>query len=345
MEVECVRYGIWRHTYIHTYLYRYAYMHPGMIKGAMNNTTNLFVLLIVILFIFPATAIRYVQAATENSQESSNTGNGQENSSSSTGNEQQQSSSTTENSQQSNNTGNEQQQSNNTGNAQEMPGATSPSGSTANATSPSGSTANATSPSGSTASNNTGITQQKSNNTGITQQKSNNTLPYSNINTTNNNDIYYHHPPMDLKDMVLAVHNRERAAVGVPPLSWNDELAAHAKVWAEYVAKVGKLVHCFMVQGCTNQTGPPWPNSEGENIASEGHMYTLQGQPIAHGMQGWIAEKPIKHWLQMVSRTAKYVGCGTASGGPNDWRGWDILDCRYSPPGIDVTVGGQHYTQ
>ena len=52
-----------------------------MIKGTLNRTTNLFVFLIVISFIFPATAIRYAQAATENSQESNITGSGQENSS------------------------------------------------------------------------------------------------------------------------------------------------------------------------------------------------------------------------------------------------------------------------
>ena len=46
----------------------------------MNKTTNLFVLLIVISFILPATAIRYAQAATENSQESNGPGNGQESS-------------------------------------------------------------------------------------------------------------------------------------------------------------------------------------------------------------------------------------------------------------------------
>ena len=32
---------------------------------------------------------------------------------------------------------------------------------------------------------------------------------------------------------ILAVHNRERAAVGVPPLVWSDNLAADAKVWAD----------------------------------------------------------------------------------------------------------------
>ena len=92
----------------------------GMIKGTMNRTTNLFVLLIVISFIFPATAIRYAQAATENSQESNSTGNGQE-TGSSTGNEQESGSSSTGNGQESgsSSTGNEQQQSSSTGNGQE----------------------------------------------------------------------------------------------------------------------------------------------------------------------------------------------------------------------------------
>ncbi len=95
----------------------------------MNRTTNLFVLLIVISFILPATAIRYAQAATEKSQDSSSTGNedqqnnstgsGQESSSSNTGSGQESSSSNTGNAQENNNTGNEQQQSSNTGNAQE----------------------------------------------------------------------------------------------------------------------------------------------------------------------------------------------------------------------------------
>ena len=47
---------------------------------------------------------------------------------------------------------------------------------------------------------------------------------------TCNNDIY--NGSGDLKDMVLAVHNRERAAVGVPPLVWSDTLAADAQDWA-----------------------------------------------------------------------------------------------------------------
>ena len=41
----------------------------------------------------------------------------------------------------------------------------------------------------------------------------------------------------------LAVHNRERAAVGVPPLVWSDKLAADAQVWADHMATTGQIAH------------------------------------------------------------------------------------------------------
>jgi hypothetical protein len=210
--------------------------------------------------------------------------------------------------------------------------------------------------------NNTGFGQPQSNNTGNAQQ-SNSTLPYHNVNTTNaycdscNNDIYY--GKMNFANMVLAVHNRERAAVGVPPLVWNDTAAAHAKDWAEWNAKHGKLLHCIFypnwkdIESCTHH--------EGENLASgwahaweivhhtppPGHNTTV---PIAQNVQGWIAEKNYfqgrpsatgttvtGHYLQMISRDTKSVGCGTAT---NITSTRDVLSCRYYPPGINVTGVG-----
>ena len=47
----------------------------------------------------------------------------------------------------------------------------------------------------------------------------------------------------DFVNTILAVHNRERAAVGVPPLVWSDKLAADAKTWAEHLAATGKFEH------------------------------------------------------------------------------------------------------
>jgi uncharacterized protein YkwD len=147
---------------------------------------------------------------------------------------------------------------------------------------------------------------------------------------TCNNDIYY--GGGDLASMVLAVHNRERAAVGVPPLVWNDTLAAGAKTWAEHLATL-KVID----QSNAHSSGYVPEYKYGESIATGGHNTTV---PVAQNMQSWVAEKNnyqggpitatnaggISHYTMMVWRTTTSVGCGTASGGPTD-----ILVCRYSP--------------
>jgi Cysteine-rich secretory protein family len=148
------------------------------------------------------------------------------------------------------------------------------------------------------------------------------------------------HAQSDLANTVLAVHNRERAAVGVPPvdpLVWSDKLAADAKIWAEHLATTGEFVH---------DTEHLPTLGEGENLAAMSWMGSHNTTvPIAQNMQGWVAEKNsyqglpsatgtnvTGHYTQMVWRNTKEIGCATAtstaSGG-----GRDILVCRYSPPG------------
>lgn len=39
-----------------------------------------------------------------------------------------------------------------------------------------------------------------------------------------------------IADEILDAHNRYRAEVGVPPLSWSDDLANQAQDWANYLA-------------------------------------------------------------------------------------------------------------
>jgi uncharacterized protein YkwD len=299
----------------------------------MNRTTNLFLILIVISFIFPVTAIRYAQAATENSQDSSSstgneeqqsnsTGSGQESGSSGSG--QESGSSNTGSGQESGSSGSGQESgSSNTGSGQESGSSSSGNGPTSQASVPQ--------------SNSTGsVPQSNSTTSPIGSTANNNTLP---VNTTHaycdscNNDIYY--GKMDFANMVLAVHNRERVAVGVPPLAWNDTLAAGAKTWAEHLATTGKFEH----SSYTDRQGA------GENLAAGGHTTTV---PIAQNMQGWVAEKNsyqglpsatgtnvVGHYTQMVWRSTTTVGCGTATGG-----GRDVLVCRYSPAG---NTGGPPY--
>jgi uncharacterized protein YkwD len=130
----------------------------------------------------------------------------------------------------------------------------------------------------------------------------------------------------DWINSILAVHNSERAAVGVPPLVWSDSLAASAQTWAEHLATSPEMVH----------SGP------GENIAG---FFTDPTEPRG-GTSLWVAEKqnwhggvlteenwyPTGHYTQMVWRNTQEVGCGTAppgAGGPT----WSTLVCQYNPPG------------
>jgi len=119
--------------------------------------------------------------------------------------------------------------------------------------------------------NNTGIGQkQLTNNTGNAQQQKNNTG-----NATG----------LDAKG-ILAVHNRERAAVGVPPLVWSDKLAAHAKVWADTLA-AGKNV------GGPHDREAFAKFGEGENIVT--HPGAVTTAEMINMIESWVAEKANYH--------------------------------------------------
>jgi uncharacterized protein YkwD len=154
------------------------------------------------------------------------------------------------------------------------------------------------------------------------------TLPTTSTASNNTGNI------ADLANSILAVHNSERGAVGVPPLVWNETLAAGAKTWAEHLATTGEFAHSTCCGAFRDY---------GENIAG---FYPDEGMTKAQA--GWIAEKnhydggplppdtpgsgpqAIGHYTQMIWRTTTSVGCGTASGGGHPF---SILVCQYSPPG------------
>ena len=138
----------------------------------------------------------------------------------------------------------------------------------------------------------------------------------------------------NLEDRILAAHNRERAALGVPPLIWNAKLAGDAGLWAEHLTRIGYLVHSI--------DDPRDPDPEGENLwAGTKHHYPPEA------MVGlWTAEKRnfvpglfpansrtgdlenVGHYTQMMWRSTRLVGCAVATGARDDF-----LVCRYSEGG------------
>jgi hypothetical protein len=137
----------------------------------------------------------------------------------------------------------------------------------------------------------------------------------------------------DFNQRLLAAHNAERAALGVPPLAWNDALATEAHAWAQELAATGRFEHS------PDEPGKPL---EGENLWA--------GTPRAFSPEAmvglWIAEKKdyrpgvfpnnsrsgdierVGHYTQLIWRGSGQVGCATAIG-----REEEFLVCRYSGAG------------
>ncbi|GAC1576756.1 MAG: hypothetical protein NVS3B5_08490 [Sphingomicrobium sp.] len=132
---------------------------------------------------------------------------------------------------------------------------------------------------------------------------------------------------------ILAAHNAQRAAVGAPPLQWDETLAAHAASYGPSLAALGQLVHS------PRESRP----GERENLAAGWHgtmspeqlvdLWTRERQLLVPGSYLFPATsrtgrwEDIAHYTQMVWPTTTRVGCAIYAAD------WDYLICRYSPPG------------
>lgn len=131
---------------------------------------------------------------------------------------------------------------------------------------------------------------------------------------------------------VLAAHNAERAALGLPLLVWDDSLGTAAAAWAERMASSGVFQHS------DHSTRPG---------ISENIWYGTHGAFSVESMVGaWASEKrvfvpgifpnvsrtgnwmDVAHYTQIIWPTSQRVGCALASTTRIDY-----LVCRYSPGG------------
>src|SRR4051794_20567739 len=137
----------------------------------------------------------------------------------------------------------------------------------------------------------------------------------------------------DFNSRLLAAQNAERAAMGVQPLAWNDQLAKDARIWADELATSGRFEHS------PDEFGK---EPQGENLWA--------GTPRAYSPEEmvhlWVAEKKdyrpgvfpnnsrsgdvenVGHYTQVIWRETRQVGCATAVG-----KDEEFLVCRYSAAG------------
>ena len=137
-----------------------------------------------------------------------------------------------------------------------------------------------------------------------------------------------------LDDRLLAAHNRERAAAGLPPLAWDQALAADAADGGDGLAAIDDIQHY--------PDDPEDPEPQGENL-----WLGTSGYYSPEAMVGmWIEEKKhfvpgvfpansrtgnlddVGHYTQLMWRDTGRVGCALAEGSEDE-----ILVCRYSTAG------------
>lgn len=136
-----------------------------------------------------------------------------------------------------------------------------------------------------------------------------------------------------LRQAMLEGHRKGRAAVGLPPLVWDEGLAASALAYARELARTGRFEHAEQPQG---------PTRQGENL----WMGTRGAYRYDEMMGHWLAERrnfvnlpvpqssrtdqfgDVGHYTQIVWSRSTAVGCAMASNSRDDF-----LVCRYSPTG------------
>ena len=151
------------------------------------------------------------------------------------------------------------------------------------------------------------------------------------------------------QNVILNMHNQERANVQVPALTWSNDLARDAQNWANtIVSRNLRWDLCGTSQDPNGTQCPPHvprdqANGQGENLAwgyntpvvtlaqgwADERSNYVPGTPIA-GNLGW--PNVYGHYTQMVWSSTTQIGCGIAQQtiGANNW---DILVCRYAPGG------------
>jgi pathogenesis-related protein 1 len=130
--------------------------------------------------------------------------------------------------------------------------------------------------------------------------------------------------PAQIQELLRA-HNRWRAEVGVPGLTWSSAVAASAQAWADKLAAIGDLRHDATNYGenLYMGSGPRTPTEAVDNWGSEKAECNYRGEAI--GNQTCV----VGHYTQVVWRGSRELGCGVARTAD----GSHVWVCRYNPPG------------
>ena len=136
-------------------------------------------------------------------------------------------------------------------------------------------------------------------------------------------------PQSTLASAMLAAQNEVRQKFNVPPLIWDDDLAATAQEWANKIAASGVRPPAHLTNSKFGQnlfwgTADQWlPKDVLEVWEAESKNYDRATNTCA-------PRKSCVHFTQVVWSTTTKVGCGKAKSADGQT---DFFVCYYTPAG------------
>ncbi len=137
-----------------------------------------------------------------------------------------------------------------------------------------------------------------------------------------------------LRGVMLDGHNAERAALGLPPLAWDETLAGEAARYATAMAGSGIFRHSARSERATPSGENLWAGPRGLHDYGAMLGTFLDERPLLRpgarlpDLSRSGRWQDVGHYSQLIWRGTRRLGCALAEGPDKDY-----LVCRYFPAG------------